>query len=180
MHTARAMSESIATFNGMIVFRELDPTLPRREFDCGNTAMNEWFWTQAGQQERKDAVRTHVGLATFDSSIAAYYSLAAHRIELDTTAATRSFSSRRYPVPALLIARLAVDRRYQGPGIGTLALADALQRCASVPTQIGVEVVLVDTIDDAAAAFYAHHGLDRLTDDGRRWFVTTRHLRSEL
>jgi len=164
----------------MIVFRDFDPRLPRSGFDCGKAAMNDWFRTQAGQQERGDSVRTHLGLATVDSSIASFYSLAAHRIELDTAASTSLFSKRRYPIPSLLIARLAVDVRYQGNGIGALTLGDALSRCATVSKEIGVEVILVDAIDESAAAFYKKHGFEELTNDGRTLFVSSKALRASL
>lgn len=142
--------------------------------------MNQWFHTQAGQQQRRNSVRTHVGLITRDAEIAAFYSLAAHRIELDSTAASTQFTTRKYPIPALLIARLAVEKKHQGRGFGRLALGDALRRCLSVSSHVGVEVVLVDAIDASAADFYAHHGFQQLTSDGRRHFITMRQLERSM
>jgi GNAT superfamily N-acetyltransferase len=112
--------------------------------------------------------------------IAAFYPLNAHRIELDVAAGVgaAAFSSRKYPIPSVLISRLAVDCGYQGQGIGALTLADALGVCATVSEEIGVEVVVVDAIDPGAAAFYQLHGFARLTADGRRLYVTTKHVRA--
>lgn len=110
--------------------------------------------------------------------IAAFYSLNAHRIELDDATGDQAFSNYRYPIPSILIARLAVDRRYQGQGIGALTLADALGVCATASVDIGVEIVVVDAIDQGATAFYKRHGFAPLTTDGRRLYITTKHLRA--
>jgi GNAT superfamily N-acetyltransferase len=162
----------------MIAFRVLDAALPRAEFDCGIPDMNAWFRTHAGQQHRRDSTRTHVGLRKPGDNIAAFYSLNAHRIELEQAATVPEFSSRKYPIPSILISRLAVDRRYQGQGIGALTLADALGVCATASVDIGVEVVVVDAIDHDAAAFYMRHGFAPLTTNGRRLYITTRNLRA--
>lgn len=61
-------------------------------------------------------------------------------------------------VPLLLIARLAVDCAFQGLGLGTDLLADALRRCAAASDIAGVRAVIVHAIDDQAAGFYDRHG----------------------
>ncbi len=162
---------------GIIAFVPLDATLPRKGFDCGNEALNVWFKEQAGQQEKRDSVRTHLGLATFDSCIASFFSLVTHRIELADATQTRAFSGRRYPVAAMLIAQLAVDLRYQGQGVGRLTLGHALGLLAESSRSVGFEVVLVDAIDPGAAAFYRRYGFKDLVDGGERLFMTTKDLR---
>jgi GNAT superfamily N-acetyltransferase len=165
---------------GVVVFRPLDLSLPRKSFDCGNEALNTWFWDQAGQQERRDSVRTHLGLATLDSCIASFFSLVTHRIELTELARTSVLSARRYPVPAMLIAQLAVDLRYQGKGLGATTLGHALLLLAESSKAVGFEVVLVDAIDDKAADFYRKHGFKNLVDGGERLFMTTKDLRGGI
>jgi len=83
----------------IIVFKPFDATLSRKGFDCGSGALNAWFREQAGQQEKRDSVRTHLGLATFDSRIASFFSLVAHEVELRDAARSRDFTRRRYPIP---------------------------------------------------------------------------------
>ena len=61
-------------------------------------------------------------------------------------------------VPLMLIGRLAVDQRYQGIGLGTDLLADALKRCLTVSEVAGVRAVVTHAIDEAAMAFYQRHG----------------------
>lgn len=160
----------------MIAFRPLEKSLSRAKFDCGNPVITRWFREQAGQQERKNNVRTHLGLSTFDSEIACFYSLATHRVETSELEDSELFESRKYPVPAILIAQLGVDVRYQGKGLGALALGDALFRIAQSSSDIGFEIVIVDAIDASATSFYEKFEFERLTRNGRRLFVTVKDL----
>jgi GNAT superfamily N-acetyltransferase len=61
-------------------------------------------------------------------------------------------------VPLLLIGRLAVDRNFQGRGLGSALLVDALQRCAAAAQIAGARGVLAHAIDEEAVHFYARHG----------------------
>jgi hypothetical protein len=84
-------------------------------FDSGSETLDRWLVRYAGQSERRDAARTFV--ANVDRRVAAYYRLVAG--EVGHGSATEQVSkgmSRHYPIPAALLARLAVDRRHQGRG----------------------------------------------------------------
>lgn len=70
----------------------------------------------------------------------------------------------RYPVPAVRIARLAVDRSMHGKGLGAALLADALRRILTASSEVGVKVVLVDAKNERAADFYRHYGFRELND----------------
>jgi GNAT superfamily N-acetyltransferase len=73
----------------------------------------------------------------------------------------------RYPVvPAALLGRLALDRGYQGKGLGGVLLGDALIRTARA--ELGVFAMVVDAEDAAARRFYEHYGFTRLPGDTRR------------
>ncbi|MGJ3231509.1 MAG: GNAT family N-acetyltransferase [Oceanicaulis sp.] len=89
-------------------------------------------------------------------AVRAYYSLAAGAVDrIDAPGRLR----RNAPdsVPVALLARLAVDRREQGQGLGADLLADAFQRCASAAAAIGVAAVLVHAKSDQARRFYMRH-----------------------
>lgn len=62
------------------------------------------------------------------------------------------------PIPAIVLGRLAVDRRYGGRGIGAGLLKDALLRSVQVANQVGARVLLVQALDNSAAAFCQRHG----------------------
>lgn len=73
----------------------------------------------------------------------------------------------RYPVvPAALLGRLAVSQEWQGKGLGSILLADALLRTSR--TELGVFAMLVDAKDDAARRFYEHFGFTSLLGHERR------------
>lgn len=181
--TADRMGTSLARgarLARVIVFTSFDDSLPRAGFDCGNEAVNRWFHEQAGQQERRDNARTTLGLATMDSAIASFYSLVTHRIELDDAAQSLIFTARRYPIPAMLIAQLAVDSRYQGTGVGALTLGHALMTLARASKSVGFEAVVVDAADDDAMQFYLKYGFQPLVAGTRRLVMSTRQLRSSV
>lgn len=160
----------------LVAFCHFNSDLPRRDFDCGNEKINAWFREQAGQQEKKNNTRTHLGLATFDSRIASFFTLVTHEVSLDDQAASTFLAGRKYPVPAILIAQLAVDLRYQGRGVGRLTLAHALFCIAAVSETVGFEVVVVDAIDADARAFYQGFGFEPLVDDGLRLVLSASDL----
>jgi GNAT superfamily N-acetyltransferase len=64
-------------------------------------------------------------------------------------------------VPLLLIGRLALDQAFQGIGLGTELLSDALRRCLAASEIAGAPGVIAHAVDDEAAAFYQRHGFQR-------------------
>ena len=96
-----------------------------------------------------------------DSRVIGYFTLAAHVLVRDELGLSRN-KSRGLPqkLPAILIAKLALDRTLHGSGAGGELLADALERCVQVSHIVGARYVVVDAIDDRAADFYLHYGFD--------------------
>jgi GNAT superfamily N-acetyltransferase len=85
----------------------------------------------------------------------------------DVPAAARKHVPRYPLVTATLIGRLAVSRSRQGGGLGSLLLADAVQRaCASAGT-VGSSMLVVDALNGRAAAFYESFGFQLLPESLR-------------
>jgi len=160
-----------------LMFRALKPRDDRHAFDCANESVNRWFREQAGQAARKGTASTTVGVDVASGTIVSFYALTAHRLGLEDATVQDSGLSRRYPIPAILIAQLGVDVVYQGKGVGRVTLLDALARLSAISAEVGFEVVIVDAIDDRAATFYRGHGFEPLTSDGCRLAITARKLR---
>jgi GNAT superfamily N-acetyltransferase len=74
-------------------------------------------------------------------------------------------------LPAILLGRLAVDRRRRGQGLGGMLLVDALRRCRTISGEVGTIGVVVDAKGDEARAFYEHFGFVRFSDRANRLFL---------
>jgi GNAT superfamily N-acetyltransferase len=101
--------------------------------------------------------RTYVVHRQF--AVVGYYSLAPGSVSR-TEASARASKSAPEPVPVVLLARLAVDQREQGQGLGSALLKDALQRAYAGAQIIGGRAVLVHAIDGEAATFYRKYGFE--------------------
>jgi GNAT superfamily N-acetyltransferase len=92
-----------------------------------------------------------------DKVVVAYYTLAAHAIEAEEVprSIARGGPSR---IPAILLARLALDQSLHGSGRGGALLSDAVSRALEASQTVAARLVVVDAIDEDAAAFYRHFG----------------------
>jgi GNAT superfamily N-acetyltransferase len=103
-------------------------------------------------------------------SIAGYYTLAATAIRLAELPPEITKKLPKYPlVPATLLGRLAVDQRYQGQGVGSFLLMDALRR--SFNSEIASMAVVVDAKDDKARDFYEHHQFIPFPEQSQRLYL---------
>jgi len=129
-------------------------------FDCGVDSLNVWLTKHALQAAAIGSARTFVIHDSEQDRIVGYHALAAASIthEQATTRAARGMP--RHPIPAAMLARLAVDRTIHGRGLGAWLLRDAMLRALSAADEIGVRVLLVHAIDDNARAFYVRHGFE--------------------
>jgi GNAT superfamily N-acetyltransferase len=86
----------------------------------------------------------------------------------------------RHPIPAVLLARLAVDRSVPGRGLGAWLLRDAMLRTLSAADELGIRVLLVDAIDDKARAFYEHFGFEPSPTDPLNVQLVVKDLRASI
>lgn len=129
-------------------------------FACGDESLDRWLRAYAGQGQRRDASRTFVTAAT-DGAVAGYFTLVAAEVQhAGATEKVRRGMSRHFPVPVALLARLAVDQRRQGAGVGRSLLLDALERVLRASDELAIRAVTVDAVDERAASFYSHFGFE--------------------
>jgi GNAT superfamily N-acetyltransferase len=130
---------------------------PRDDFDCGSDALNRYLKTQATQDSRRGMGNCYVAVEVSSGRLAGFYTLVAAGVAMTDLPEALSRRLPRYPsVPVALVGRLAVDRSFQGQKIGAALLADAVLR--SLRAELAVFAIAVDAKDDAAQAFYLHHG----------------------
>lgn len=143
----------------------LDKTHDRTRFDCGEEGLNAFLRQHAGQNARRDISRTYVAVPLDSKRVVGYYTLASTSLTLDLLPEEISRRLPRYPVPSALLARLAVDTRFQGRGLGRLLLVDAMKRVRDVAEQIGIFALTVHALNDRARSFYQAFGFLPLLDD---------------
>lgn len=110
--------------------------------------------------------------------MAGYYATTTYRIDLDEAARAFGAGRRKYPVPGVLLARLAVDQRFSGRGVGRQLLVHALEGFASASEVLGFEVVVVHAVDAEAVTFYGRYGFSRFAAHPLHLFMTTKALRA--
>lgn len=135
------------------------PLLPAHlfdEFDCGEAALNDWLKRRAGTNQLSGASRTFV-VVDQNQRIFGYYAMAAGAVshQLATSSVRRNMPD---PVPVMVLARLAVDKRAQGIKLGASLLQDAVNRAVVVSHNAGVRALLVHALHERAKQFYEHYG----------------------
>jgi GNAT superfamily N-acetyltransferase len=131
-------------------------------FDSGEPELDTWLRDHAVGAEARRVARTFVWCQTQDSvSVLGYYSLTGHRLLREDLPKSIGHGSPA-EVPAVLLARLALDTRLHGQGLGGALLADALERVVTATALVAARFVVVDALHENAATFYAHHGFRRI------------------
>lgn len=142
----------------------------RTGFTCGEPALDRYFQTQVTQDARRRLSNCFVAVEAATGQLAGFYTLTAASIPLTDLPPDVTKRLPRYPsVPAARIGRLAIDERFQKRGLGSALLADAARRCIQSPP--AVFAMVVDAKNDAAIAFYEHHGFVRFVSQQRTLFV---------
>ena len=140
------------------------------EFDCGRESMNQWFRRHAWHNQAHNISRTTVLTETGTGAIIGYVTLATGQIEREflPKAAQRN---RPIAVPVVLLAQLAVDKRFQGRGLARQLLFHALGTCLAISKEVGCFGVVVHPLDDDIRAFYGKHGFVDLPGDPHRAMI---------
>ena len=139
----------------------------RASFRCGATALDEFLARYARQNADAGVARTFVAVAPPSERVVGYYSLAASSIAFASVPDQLKRRLSRYPVPSILLARLAIDVTVQGQGLGAALLADAGRRVARLSIDAGIRLLEVEAKDESAHSFYRKHGAVSLLDDAR-------------
>lgn len=133
--------------------------------DCGVKALDRWLRQSARVAAAAGTAATY--LLCRAEQVIGYYALAMSSVAHER-AAGRMRRGMPDPIPVVLLARLALDRREHGASLGGHLLLDALARCVRGGRKFGARAVIVDAINDDAAAFYRHFGFREL-DQRRLW-----------
>lgn len=146
----------------------------RQEFDCSRRELNDWLRQVARQHQEKGLSKTFVAIREEEPDrICGYYALTLAEIESKHLPESwRKKLPRR--IPGVRLGRLAVDRHYQGKGLGELLLIDALLRAKRIYTEAGGIGLFVDAIDEQAAAYYRRFGFQSAPDNPLLLFLSAK------
>ncbi|MEW6233575.1 MAG: GNAT family N-acetyltransferase [Chloroflexota bacterium] len=133
----------------------LTPAHDVASFASGVPALDDWLRQRALDNERAHSSRTYVAVA--GGRVVGYYALANGAVA-QATASGRIRRNMPEPIPVMLIGRLAVDRAYQGRGLGRGLLRDAILRTLQAAAIAGIRAILVHALSEGARRFYLHHG----------------------
>jgi GNAT superfamily N-acetyltransferase len=165
------------------VYRRPEPLARHHEFSdfvCGEPALDDWLEKHARAASASDAARVFVVTTGDDiATVAGYYALAAAQVEPgDATERAKKGQPSRRPVPAVLLARLAVDQRHHGAGVGRSLLQDVLLRCVAATDAIGVRVLLVHAKHERARAWYKQFGFEESPTDPLHMMLVMKDVRA--
>ena len=147
-------------------------------FDCGVTALNHYLTRQAIRDHEADKAQTMV--AVDGGRVVAYFSLDAASIERQTATARAARGQGSHPVPAVLLARFAVDQPLQGQGLGRAMLLEALARSAQAADTIGARIVLVHAKNERVRGFYEHFGFEQSPTGELQLMLLMKDIRKSL
>jgi GNAT superfamily N-acetyltransferase len=148
-----------------------------RSFDCGEPSLDDWLTKRALANQTTGASRTFV--ACEDERIAGYYALASGAVTV--TAAPGKFKRNMPdPIPVVLLGRLAIDRAWQGHGLGRALFRDAALRVHQAADVIGIRGIAVHALSEDVRKFYLALGFSECPNQPLLLVVTLRDLRSAL
>lgn len=154
-----------------IAVAPLDGGHDRTVFDCGVPALNLYLRNYGLQNQKKGMVRNYVTTRATRKVVVAYYSLVYAVIDQKRLPAKLVKGLGKCDIPVMLLARLAVDQREQGKGLGKALLKDAILRTLQAAEIAGLKLLLVHAKDEAAADFYRKHGFEPVVDDPLKLFL---------
>jgi len=156
------------------------PEHDREDFDCGVPALDEFLRRYARQSDERGLSRTYVATRPGERAVSGYVTIRAGQVACSDLPEDVRRRLPRYPVPVLHIARLAVDTRARGSGLGEQLLVYALRKAADAAGELGIWGVEVIAKDDNARRFYERYGFKRLVDDDLHLDISLKTVRRAL
>jgi GNAT superfamily N-acetyltransferase len=132
-------------------------------FSCGKPVLDRWLKTRALSNQQRGF--TAVMVVHDAGRVVAYYGLAPTAIVPSALPRSIRTGQPPDPVPCLLLAQLAVDQAWNRKGVGTGLVKHALTRCVDAARLIGGRALIVNAVDEEAAAFWRRRGFIPSRDD---------------
>lgn len=146
-------------------------------FASGADSLDQWLKRRALKNQASGASRTFV--VCEDARVLAYYALASGAVTVDE-APGRFRRNMPEPIPVVVLARLAVDRSWQGRGVGRALMRDAGLRVLQAADTIGIRGLITHALSEAAQGFYEQLGFEPSPLDPMTLMITLADLKAAL
>lgn len=144
----------------------------RAAFSCGIVQLDTYLQRQATQDNRNDFAVPFALIDKNSGAVAGYYTLSSLHIDMGELPTEITRKLPRYPTaPAILLGRLAIDKKYQGRKLGEMLLMDALYRSLNSSHEIASMAVVVDAKDEKARSFYERYDFIQFPNSPLRLFL---------
>lgn len=147
-------------------------------FDSGNEELDGWLRRHGLAAQQMDSARTFVGAR--DEDVLGYFSLTMGSVLRQDALPKLVRGLPAYPIGMVLLARLAVERREQGKGLGAILLAEALRKAVVAGEAAAARLVVVDAVDEHAVSFYERYGFIRTPQHGLRLYRRMKDVSASL
>jgi GNAT superfamily N-acetyltransferase len=144
-------------------------------FTCCRPELDRFLIRHALRAQQMNSSQTYVGLC--GQTVIGYYTIVAGEVRHADAPERVTKGMPRYPIPLLVLARLAVHSCWRGRGIGAGLLLDALGRTLQVADMVGIRALAVHAKDDTAARFYRHFWFMPSPTDSRHLFMLIKEIR---
>ena len=159
-----------------LVIAKLDRGHATDAFDCGDASLNRFLGQHALQNQLANAAQTYVCVE--GSRIIGYATLAVGAVSHGEAPERLRKGLARFPVPVMVLARLAVDRGWQGRGVGASLLKDMALRTVQSANIAGIRALIIHAKDEAARDYYRQFGFSEGFPDPLHMYVLTKELKS--
>lgn len=147
-------------------------------FACGRPELDRFLVRHAFSSQQANASQTYLGLV--GAEVAGFYTLVVGQVTHAEAPERVTKGLARYPVPVMLLARLAVATAWQGRRLGAGLLKDAMRRTVQASEIGGIRAFVTHAKDDGARRFYAQFGFVPSPTDPLHLFVLVKDIRHAM
>ncbi len=168
-----------------VVIRRLAEHDEVENFDCGDQPLNNYLQRYAWTNQEKSSIGVSYVAVDEDAprTVLGYFTLAMASVPRDTFPKKYVRGLPPYDLPLILLARLAVDHRFSGRGLGHALISEALRISMRVSDEVGCRCIITDAYRDRVS-WYSRYGfvpIEGAAESGpQRMFLDVRTVRAAL
>lgn len=153
-------------------FDKLSRSHDRATFSSDVPPLDNFLKNSARQNADAGVSATIVAVRPGSTAISGFFTVRMGEVAFDLLPEQARKKLPRYPVPVVHLARLAVDVRERGKGLGELLLMECFSRALRANAEVSALAIEVSAKDEAAVRFYARYGFTRFLDDHHHMYLS--------